>query len=410
MGSKVVPLQDRMAIAVALARLRSKTITISDIARDFGCSRTTVYRYRERFDAGGFAGLVDRSRAARTHPNQTPPTMEELVVSWRKRLEDQGSDSGAVSVRNRMRRAGQSPPSARTIHRIFVRWGLVTPQPRKRPREKTRRFTAADPNGVWQLDGMEWFLLTPARVKVKVVIIRVIDDYSRRAIGLRVADSESAEDTWACLSEAIDRHGAPAMVLSDNSLAFNGSRRGREVTVQTRLRALGIAQVAASNHHPQTCGKNEREHQTMQKWLNAHPPATTKDQLYRTLLAYEDDYNHHRPHQGIGGPDGLTTPAEAYQSKPKATAANHPLPTQARARDVKVSKTGEVPCDHARIHIGREWAGTTLTVIRHGNHAAIFHRTELLAALTIDPNRRYHSTGRKPGRPKGGQPRPRITP
>ena len=408
MGSKVVPLQDRMAIAVALARQRGKTITISEIARDFGCSRTTVYRYRERFDAGGFAGLVDRSRAARTHPNQTPPPVEELVVSWRKRLEDQGSDFGAVSVRNRMRRAGQSPPSARTIHRIFVRWGLVTPQPRKRPRAKTRRFTATDPNGVWQLDGMEWFLLTPARVKV--VVIRVIDDYSRRAVGLRVADSESAEDTWACLSEAIDRHGAPAMVLSDNSLAFNGSRRGQEVTVQTQLRALGIAQVAASNHHPQTCGKNEREHQTMQKWLNAHPPAATKDELYRTLLTYEDDYNHHRPHQGIGGPEGLTTPAEAYQSRPKATAADHPLPAQARARDVKVSKTGEVSCDHARIHIGREWAGTTLTVIRHGNHAAIFHRSDLLATVTIDPNRRYHSTGRKPGRPKGGQPRPRITP
>lgn len=408
MGSKVVPLQDRLAIAVALARLQRGQTTISAVARDFGCSRTTVYLYRERFAADGFMGLVNRSRAARTHPNQTPPAMEELVVAWRKKLQDQGSDHGAVSVRNRMRRAGLNPPSARTIHRIFIRWGSVTPQPQKRPRGSSRRFAATDPNGVWQLDGMEWFLLRPTRVKV--VIIRIIDDYSRRTIGLRIADSESAEETWICLAEAIDRYGAPAMVLSDNSLAFNGSRRGQEVTVQTRLRTLGIAQVASSNYHPQTCGKNEREHQTMQRWLNAHPPAATKDQLYRTLAAYEDDYNHHRPHQGIGGLDGLTTPAEAYQSRPKATAADHPLPAQPRARDVKVSRTGQVPCDHATIHIGREWSGTTVTVIRHGNHAAIFNRSELIAALTIHPDRRYHSTGRKPGRPKGGQPRTRITP
>ena len=368
-------MEERIAIAVAMTKDGPEKISVAAAAREFGVSRTTVYKYVRRYQAEGLPGFIARSRAARSHPNQVDAATEDLLVWWRKELAGQGSDHGAVSVRNRMRRAGLEPPSARTIHRIFVRRGLVVPQPRKRPRAASRRFTAADPNGIWQLDGMEWFLAT-ATGRVTVVVLRVIDDFSRRAIGLRIADSESGEETWACLKEAIDAHGAPAMVLSDNSLAFNGSRRGVEVFLQTRLRERGIAQVASSNHHPQTCGKNEREHQTMQGWLNAHPPASTKEELHAGVAAYEEDYNHHRPHQGLGGLDGLITPEEAYRSRPKATAADHPLPAKPRSREVTVTKTGEVSCDRATIHIGRHWAGTTLCVIRSGNHVAIFHRSE----------------------------------
>ena len=66
-------------------------------------------------------------------------------------------------------------------------------------------------------------------------------------------------------------HGIPAMFLSDNSLAFNGSRKQRLVLVERNLRELGVAVVAATARHPQTCGKAEREHQTMQRWLQPTP-------------------------------------------------------------------------------------------------------------------------------------------
>ena len=105
------------------------------------------------------------------------------------------------------------------------------------------------------------------------------------------------------------------------------------------------------------------------------PTGIDQEELHAGVAAYEEDYNHHRPHQGLGGLDGLITPEEAYRSRPKATAADHPLPAKPRSREVTVTKTGEVSCDRATIHIGRHWAGTTLCVIRSGNHVAIFHRS-----------------------------------
>ena len=197
--------------------------------------------------------------------------MADAVVAKRQELLDQGLDGGAASVWGWMTRAGAGPPSIRTIHRIFVRRGLVVAQPQKRPRSSSRRFESAVPNGCWQIDGMDWALADKTPVKV----IRALDDHARKVFRSVVAASESAEAAWACLNAAIEEFGAPAVLLSDNSLAFTGKRRNVEVALQKRLRQLGVAQVASSINHPGTCGKAEREHQTLQKWLRAHPPAET---------------------------------------------------------------------------------------------------------------------------------------
>ena len=301
-------------------------------------------------------------------------------------------------------RRGEDPPSVRTIHRVFVRRGLVVAQPQKRPRKSCRRFEAAAPNGCWQLDGMDWELVD----KTQVTVLRVIDDHSRRVFRSVVAASESGAAAWSCVQAAIATFGAPAMLLSDNSLAFNGKRRKVEVAMQKRLRELGVAQVVSSTGHPGTCGKNEREHQTVQKWLRAHPQPHTMADLQRLIDTYDDIYNTERPHQGLGG---VTTPAERYDASGKASAADHPLDQQPdQLSQVKVSSRGAVSAGHrTEVHIGREWEGCMVTVARSGNHVAVFHQGQLVCSTAIDPTRRYQPSGRPGGRPTGGRPRPRIT-
>ena len=55
----------------------------------------------------------------------------------------------------------------------------------------------------------------------------MIDDHSRMLLATRVAPSENMADTWALLQNAMARHGRPAMLLHDGSIAFSGVRRGR---------------------------------------------------------------------------------------------------------------------------------------------------------------------------------------
>jgi len=225
------------------------------------------------------------------------------------------------------------------------------------------------------------------------VVIRVLDDHSRKVMASLVAGSENGAAAWACLLEAIGRHGPPAVFLSDNGLAFNGSRRGRQVLVERQLRELGVAVVPASARHPQTCGKAEREHQTFQRWLAAQPAAATPQQLQRLCDGYQAIYNQQRPHQGLA--DGTRTPDEVYQAGPKAVPA--PEPATPRLSRVKVSARGEVSVgSRVRIQVGRGWEGAVLDVIRDGNSVALFHHRELVDTRIIDPTRRYQPSRRRP--------------
>jgi len=51
--------------------------TFIDTCRAFGISRKSGYKRRDRFEAEGWDGLGDRSRAPHRHPNQTGPEVVE---------------------------------------------------------------------------------------------------------------------------------------------------------------------------------------------------------------------------------------------------------------------------------------------------------------------------------------------
>jgi leucine-zipper of insertion element IS481 len=116
MVQKVVPMQVKLAAVLAEAS-QADRIDVRATCRALGISRATYYKYAARFTELGVEGLVERSRRPQTCPGRTAAGVEELIVRWRKALLDEGWDAGAQSIYHRMHRAGQDPPSVRTIHR-----------------------------------------------------------------------------------------------------------------------------------------------------------------------------------------------------------------------------------------------------------------------------------------------------
>lgn len=363
----------------AVARVvAGERINVSRLCRDCHVSRTTFYHYLGRFRLEGVAGLAPRSRAPHTRPSAMPGRVREAVIRTRKELDDEGRDNGPISIGWRLEDDGFEPlPSRSTIYRILRDAGQIVAQPQKAPRSP-RRFEFADPNGCWQLDGLDYTLAGGELV----CILQILDDHSRLDVCCFAAASENGEDTERAFRRAFAGYGCPVCVLSDNSSAFSGRRRGGMAALERFLAARNITTIAASLAHPQTCGKIERAHQTLQKRLAKQPTAATLAELQDLLDAYRLMYNNRR-HQGIDG----RTPQQRFNARDKATPLTHPRAAGRATRPV--SATGVVAFDGCSIILGRRWAGATASLYWQGDRVAVMVGDQLARILTLDRTTRY---------------------
>ena len=105
-----------------------------EAARAYGVSQGWVSRLVARYRAEGEAAFEPRSRRPKTSPTATSASTVELIVRLRKRLAEQGLDAGPDTIAWHLRQHHQLAVSRATISRILTAHGLVTPQPKKRPR------------------------------------------------------------------------------------------------------------------------------------------------------------------------------------------------------------------------------------------------------------------------------------
>jgi transposase InsO family protein len=371
----------RLALSQDPAGLLSPALNVTAICAEVGISRQTYYVAARAFAEKGLEGLLPQSRRPHHSPNQTSAELEDRVVVARKALEEEGWDCGAVSIADRLRRDGVTPPAPATINRILKRRGLIVAQPQKRPKSSWKRFNYTERNGCWQIDAFYWKLADGA----PAAVFQLIDDCTRLELANLVAPAETAEAALACFLDAVARHGVPAMLLSDNGLAFSGRLRGWRSALEIAAAALGVKTVQSSPYHPQTCGKNERAHQTCQKWLRHKPAAATPAELQALLDTYRELYNTIRPHQSLNG----RTPAQAAANAPIAEpgpVANAPHP---RITQHLVNAHGDIGSQTWALSAGRALKGQRVTVIRDGDHLTVLHGRKLIRELNLDPTRRY---------------------
>jgi transposase InsO family protein len=380
----------RMATAV-LGAVREGEV--SAFCREHRISRQTFYKWKRRAQAEGQAGLEERSRRPLRSPARTPMELEERIVRFRKELDDDGLDHGPWSIRQLLAREVKVVPSESTIWRILVRRGLVVPEPRKRPKVSLRRFQYERPNDCWQIDSTHWDLADGTTIE----IIHIIDDHSRVCVAAVAVESCTSVAAWQAFTLAGSVWGLPARVLSDNGLAFNGSRRGITVTFEANVRAAGVAAIASSPFHPQTCGKVERFHQTVKKWLTKHSAASDLAELQALLNAFVVHYNQVRPHRALRG----KTPATVWAASPRAVPAGHPITdTTTIAREIIVDPGGSVRINNYQVHVGVEYQRLVVTAIIAGIDCIIFHNNQLVRALRIDPTKFNQPSGRRRGGPR----------
>jgi putative transposase len=96
---------------------------IEDICRDLACSKSWLYKWRDRYLATDLSWSAARSRRPRTTPTKTSQRIAQIVVARRQTLAQHGKDCGAVSIQQAFAQQGIEPvPSQRTIYRLLHRY------------------------------------------------------------------------------------------------------------------------------------------------------------------------------------------------------------------------------------------------------------------------------------------------
>ena len=149
---------------------------VADLARRFGISRKTAYKWIDRYEAAGPAGLVDRSRRPTHSPNATPAAIVAALVD----LRGHHPTWGAKKLRKVLttREPTWTIPARSTVCDLLDRAGLIPTAIRRpvpaHPGRPLVPMTA--PNGTWTADFKGQF---KTRNGVYCYPLTIVDGFSR---------------------------------------------------------------------------------------------------------------------------------------------------------------------------------------------------------------------------------------
>ncbi|SOX52816.1 transposase [Mycobacterium ahvazicum] len=371
---------------VVVLEVSSGRLSVTAAAHTYGLSRQHIYRLLQRYHQGGLQAVDPRSRRPASNPRAVSDEVIAAVVLTRKQLVADGLDAGPVTLQGHLAHQGLPVPSTSTIRRILGHHGLITPQPRKRPKSSYHRFAAEQPNECWQSDFTHWTLADGTDTE----ILNWLDDHSRYLLSCVAYRRVGGGDVVATFTATATQYGLPASTLTDNGSVYTSRFTHGHNDFERLLASLGITQKNGHPGHPQTQGKIERFHQTLKRWLAARPRPASLADLQNLLDAFCTIYNTARTHRAH---PGRLTPEQAYLALPKASPNGQPHP-QFRIRHDTIDQFGKLTLRHgSHLHhlgIGRTHAGTAALILVTDQTVTVISKTghHVLSSHTIDPDKK----------------------
>ena len=347
---------------------------LSLLCQEFDISRPTGYKWIARYRAGGVDAIAECSRRPHRSPRQTAPELETKIIALRQVYPDWGARKLAVLLA----RQGIVLPSS-TVHRVLLRHGLVRDEDRHTP--AIMRFARERPNELWQMDFKGALQLGAGSGRERAVPLTLIDDHSRFLVSVHALADHRLETFWPVIWDVFGEYGLPQAILTDNENGLFASH-GKGVTRWTaRLWRLGIRHPRGRPYHPQTQGKVERSHGTLQLEALAGRLFMSRHEMQQAMDEFRTRYNHVRPHEALGQLPPITRYAPSAKPRPKTLP---PVQYEAGADLRTVTQAGYVSVRGCRLHVGEGLAGEHVEVRDAGEHFSLRYAAFQIRALPWD--------------------------
>lgn len=278
-----------------VVRARRSGLTLEEIKNLYGAGASAVSRWQRSYEEHGLVGLENIGFKEEGKREVGPKTRaaEELLEEV-KPLEP---NAGVGKMQGALYRKGFLRLARETVRRILRGQGIkplrYKNSRRNKPKE-VRHFERANPNELWQTDIMTFML----KGQYRVYLIGFMDDNSRMIVGWGLYRFQTSANVQEVFRAALEKHGAPKEILSDNGRQYY-TWRGKSKFTQMLLK-LGIRHIRSRPYHPQTLGKIESFWRNLFQECLSQLPLQSFEEAKEKIGEYIEYYNFKRPHQGIG--------------------------------------------------------------------------------------------------------------
>ena len=342
-----------MDLRVQLIHDHEEGESISALSEIYGVARKTIYKWLDRHDAAGVAGLADRSRAPQHCPHKLSADVIAEIIAARQRW-----NWGPRKLRVKLAAAHPKItwPADSTIGEVLKRAGLTH---RRKPRVRTppygQPFASVDAaNQTWCADFKGWFRTADG---TRCDPLTITDAHSRYLLRCQITPKADSIHVAAIFDAAFREYGLPLVIHTDNGVPFASCAPGGLSRVSMRWVKLGIVPQRSRPASPQDNGRHERMHSTLQQ-ATLQPPERNARRQQAAFDRFLHEYNHDRPHEALDD----ATPASCY------TASCRPMPRRVPELDYgedvmvrRISQQGSLKVNGERTFVSEifahEWMG-----------------------------------------------------
>jgi len=293
-----------------IADYQRDVFEVADLARRFGISRKTAYKWIDRYEAAGPAGLTDRSRRPATCRHATSEVIVAAILDVRRRHPTWGAKKLLKIVATRQ--PTWTLPARSTVCDLLDRAGLITISRRRPVPAHPGRplIPMATPNGTWTADFKGQF---KTRNGVYCYPLTIVDGFSRYLLACQGLLSTAIVLARPIFLRLFQEYGLPEIIRTDNGVPFATTALGRLSPLSVWWIRLGILPELIAPASPQQNGRHERMHRTLKAEATRPPSGNLQAQQTR-FNRFRQEYNEERPHEALD----QETPASVYRPSGRA--------------------------------------------------------------------------------------------
>jgi transposase InsO family protein len=276
-----------------IVQARQNGLKLQEVGALYGVAATTVAEWTAKYEKGGIAGLEPEPTGGAAVTRSPKVAAAEQLVD---EIKQEDPEAGISKVQGALYRRGFLALARETVRQLLRRKGhgpILGRSRRKNRPAKVRSFERALPNELWQTDIMSFMI----KGQYRVYVIGFMDDHSRFLVGWGLYRFQTTANVQEVFRAAIEKHGLPKEVLSDNGRQYHSWRGKSQFTEM--LTKLGIRHIRSRPYHPQTCGKIESFWRNLIQECLAKTPLGSFEEAKEKIGEYIEYYNFKRPHQGI---------------------------------------------------------------------------------------------------------------